>query len=243
MHRHFRGDADKREPRDALGRPRRGLQRDERAHAVADEACALRAGRRSSAPASNPRARRCRRAPALPSRRGPADRRRAHRGRAPETRGSGSPRRCDPCRRRAGRWRAAVRRSGRRRRRSPEPAFRPTISRMSAPLRGAERLFEIGDDVLRPFEPHRQPHHVLADPGLGELLGAHLAMRGAGGMDDQRLGVADIGEMARKPQRLDEARPRRPSALDAEGDDRAGAARQQPLRQLVVGMARRARDD
>ena len=38
----------------------------------------------------------------------------------------------------------------------------------------------------------------------------HLLVRGAGGMDHQRLGVADIGEMAREPQRLDEfaRRPR-----------------------------------
>ena len=52
----------------------------------------------------------------------------------------------------------------------------------------------------------------------------------------QRLGVADIGQMAHHPQELDEFLARRTAALDAERDDRPRAARQQPLRKLMVGM-------
>ncbi len=55
---------------------------------------------------------------------------------------------------------------------------------------------EIVDDVVGGFDADRQPHQFLADAGGLELRGVHLLMRGAGGVDHQRLGVADIGEMA-----------------------------------------------
>ena len=59
------------------------------------------------------------------------------------------------------------------------------------------------------LEPDRKPDHVLADARGRELRGVHLLMRRARGMDDQRLGIADIGEMRDEPQRFDEFAARR----------------------------------
>ena len=61
-------------------------------------------------------------------------------------------------------------------------------------------------------------------------------MRGRGGMDDQRLGVADVGEMREQLQPLDEAPAGLAAALDVEAEDRAGALGQQLLGQRMIGM-------
>src|SRR5271156_1657280 len=61
-------------------------------------------------------------------------------------------------------------------------------------LRGPERLRQVFENVVGLPQPHREPDHVLADPRGGELLGAQLLVRGAGGMDHQGLGIADVGE-------------------------------------------------
>src|SRR3569832_2611240 len=71
-------------------------------------------------------------------------------------------------------------------------------------LRDAQRLREIVDDVACRLDANRAPHQLLADAGGLELLGIHLLLRGRGGMDHQRLGVAGIGEMADHAQRFDE---------------------------------------
>src|ERR1700688_4013256 len=71
-------------------------------------------------------------------------------------------------------------------------------------LRNTERLAEIVDDVGGGFDADRQSHQFLADAGGLELGGIHLLMGGRGGMNDQRLGVADIGQMADYPERLGE---------------------------------------
>src|SRR5690242_20093326 len=75
------------------------------------------------------------------------------------------------------------------------------------PLRGAQRRSEIVGDVACSFNADREPHQLLADAGGIELLGVHLLMRSAGRVDHQRLGVADIGEMADHLQGLDELAP------------------------------------
>ena len=93
---------------------------------------------------------------------------------------------------------------------------------LSGFLRSTQGLRQVGGDVAGGFEANGEAHHVFADAGRGELLRIHLLMRGAGRVDDERLGVANIGEVAGKLQRLDEFAPRRPAALDAKADDRAG---------------------
>ena len=60
-------------------------------------------------------------------------------------------------------------------------------------------------------------------------------------MDDQRPGIADIGEMGDDLQAFDEGDPGLVAALDAEGEDRTGALRAEPLLGGVVGMVGKAR--
>jgi hypothetical protein len=67
---------------------------------------------------------------------------------------------------------------------------------VTAALRGAQRLAEIVDQVAGILEPDREPDHApRRRPPRLERRGIHLLMRGAGRMDHQRLGVADIGEV------------------------------------------------
>src|SRR5262249_11556327 len=98
-------------------------------------------------------------------------------------------------------------------RRSSIPLLRRPRQRF---LGRAQRLAEIGQDVLGILETDREADHVLADAGCLELLGAHLLMGGAGGVDDQGLGVAHIGEVRDELQRIDEALAGGAAAFDAE---------------------------
>src|SRR5258708_34896558 len=59
-------------------------------------------------------------------------------------------------------------------------------------------------------------------------------MRGAGGMNDQALGVAHVGEVPPQRQTLDEALACSSVALEIEREDRASAAWHVLLRQRVV---------
>ena len=67
-----------------------------------------------------------------------------------------------------------------------------------------QRLIQVGDDVGRVLDADREAHHIRAGARLRLLLVGKLAMRGRGRMDDQRAGVADIGEMG---EQLDARRP------------------------------------
>ena len=73
------------------------------------------------------------------------------------------------------------------------------------------------------------------DPGCDLLLVRQLLVGRAGRVDDQRLGIADVGQVRDQPQLLDEPRAGLPAALDAKGEDRAGATRQVPRRQIAIG--------
>ena len=57
-------------------------------------------------------------------------------------------------------------------------------------------------------------------------------------MDDERLRVADVGEVRKNAQRLDEAAALVTRAADREAEHRAAASRQERLRQHMVGMLR-----
>ena len=63
-------------------------------------------------------------------------------------------------------------------------------------------------------------------PG-GELLrGVELAVRGRGGMNDERLRIADVREVRQDFHGLDEAHARRGAATHAKGKDSARAVGQ-----------------
>ena len=83
---------------------------------------------------------------------------------------------------------------------------------------GFDRLVEIGDDVADVLDAHREPHHFRRHAGGGLLLRRQLLVRGRGGVDHQRLGVADVRQQAEQLQRVDELLARLVAALDAERD-------------------------
>ena len=58
------------------------------------------------------------------------------------------------------------------------------------------------------------------------------------GMDDQGLGVSDIGKVGKELQSLDELRAGFAAPLEFETEDCAWPLRQEAFRELVVGMGR-----
>ena len=57
-------------------------------------------------------------------------------------------------------------------------------------LEPVEGLFEVGDDVLRVFDADGEPHEVLPDSESPAARRRELAVRGGGGMDGERVDVA-----------------------------------------------------
>ena len=112
--------------------------------------------------------------------------------------------RAGPSRGRRGRCRP--RRGGAARAWVSGPAARPAVTRRrrrarprrarSAAGRGRQRLVEVGDEVVDVLEADRQPDEVVGHAGPILVLGAQLRVGRPGRVDDQRLGVADVGQQA-----------------------------------------------
>ena len=75
----------------------------------------------------------------------------------------------------------------------------------------------------RVLQADRETHHVGAGAGGLALLVGELAMGGGGGVDDQAADVADVGQVREQLDAGDELHARLVAALQAEGEDRAGA--------------------
>src|SRR5690349_13134695 len=81
--------------------------------------------------------------------------------------------------------------------------------------RFGQSLLQVGDDVLHRFDAYRQADHVGAGAGCDPLLVAELAMGRRGGVDDQALGVADVGEVREQIDAVDQLHAGLVTALDA----------------------------
>src|SRR5437899_6860980 len=103
------------------------------------------------------------------------------------------------------------------------PRSRPAAPRSA--LRGAQPARQILDQVVGVLEPDRKADRARGDPRLGERRVAHAEMRRARRMDHERLGVADVGEVRKNPEGLDETPARRAIALEAEAENGTAAAR------------------
>src|SRR5471032_616996 len=86
--------------------------------------------------------------------------------------------------------------------------------------RFCQSLLQIGDDVVSLFEAYRQANYVGARTGPDPLLLGELAVRRRGGMDDQALGVADVGHVAEQLDRVDDLHANVVAALHAEREHR-----------------------
>lgn len=60
---------------------------------------------------------------------------------------------------------------------------------------------------------------VGLDAGLRKLLGVHLGVGRAGGVDDEGLGVGDVGQLGEELQLVDKRPGFLRAALDFKGED------------------------
>jgi len=95
-------------------------------------------------------------------------------------------------------------------------------------------LIEVGEDVVDVFDADAEANHFRGHAGFLLLGRAHLPMRGGGGMASERFGVAEIDEAFEELEGVVEFFGSFKSALDAEGENRAGATVEIFLGELVV---------
>src|ERR1051326_1536831 len=100
-------------------------------------------------------------------------------------------------------------------------------------LRRRERLVEVVDDVFGVLDADAEADHLGPHARLRLLVGGHLPVGGRRGMARERLRVAHVDEPRDQPERVVELLARLEAALHAEGQERARAAAEIFLRQLV----------
>jgi hypothetical protein len=71
-----------------------------------------------------------------------------------------------------------------------------------------EGLLQIPGQIVGRLGADRQPHRPWPDARGEEFVVAELAVRRAGGVDDQALGIADVRQMGPERQAGDELRGR-----------------------------------
>lgn len=79
-----------------------------------------------------------------------------------------------------------------------------------------EGLLEVGDDVVDVLSADRDADEVLGNARADALLVGQLLVRRRPGVDGERLGVADVGEVGDDLETVDDLAAGRPTALDAE---------------------------
>src|SRR5471030_3038354 len=85
-------------------------------------------------------------------------------------------------------------------------------------LRSRDGLIEIPNDVVHILNSNRDSDEVLAHAG-GQLLRiVQLLVGGGGRVNDQALGVTEVGQVREDLHGVDQFAPRLRSALDAERD-------------------------
>ena len=99
-----------------------------------------------------------------------------------------------------------------------------------------EGLIEVPEDIVDVFDANAQTDEIRADTRGSLLLIRKLAVRGAGRMNGQRLGIAQVSDVTDEFQAIDEFRPGLATAFNAEAQHRAGALWQRTQR---VGLSRR----
>src|SRR6187551_239968 len=83
-------------------------------------------------------------------------------------------------------------------------------------LRLRERVVEVPQDVVEGFEADGEPDHLGQNARCALLVLVELPVRRRCRMDDQRFGVADVGEVRKELHRFDAAYACRGAPLDAE---------------------------
>jgi hypothetical protein len=99
-----------------------------------------------------------------------------------------------------------------------------------------QRAAQIFEQIVGVLQSDRKANRPFGDAGFLEVVRRHPEMRRRGRMDDERLGVADIGEMGKELERLDEASSLFARRFEIETEYGTRAARQQALRKRMIGM-------
>src|SRR5215831_3132763 len=81
-----------------------------------------------------------------------------------------------------------------------------------------QRRRQVGRNIVRVFEPDREPHQAVADAKLGTCLRRQALMRRGGWMGDEAFGVAKIVGNAQEIQSVEESECARFAAGHLEGD-------------------------
>lgn len=107
--------------------------------------------------------------------------------------------------------------------------------------RDGQSLLQVVDDVLGILDPHADANVLRRHARAGLFAFGQLLVGRAGGVNDQRFRIADIGQVRTQLARIDELLARFQSALDAEAQDRALAIGQILLSVGVVGAGFQSR--
>ena len=82
-------------------------------------------------------------------------------------------------------------------------------------------MFDVGDNVFFIFDAYAHANEVGADAGGEKFIVVHLAMGGAGRVEDTGAGIGDVGNDGGEFQTVHEFCSGFPSAFNAEGNDAA----------------------
>jgi len=96
-------------------------------------------------------------------------------------------------------------------------------------------LIQIRDQIVRALCPDADTYDVCACACGLLLLRRQLAVRGRGGVDDQRACIAEVGDVAKDLQRVDQLDAGIIAAFDREGEQAAGAVGADSFAALVIG--------
>ena len=99
-------------------------------------------------------------------------------------------------------------------------------------------MIQIPQNIFNIFQSNAQTDEIRADTG-GELFGfGELRVGGAGGVDRHGLYIAQVGNMAKELQVINEPCACFPSAVDAEAEHGAGSFGEIFFGFFVIGMIR-----
>src|SRR5580698_470709 len=117
----------------------------------------------------------------------------------------------------------------------PAPALR-CWHRSPSPAH-LQRLIDVPEDIIERFQSDRQPYHFRCNTGGALLFFVELAMRRRRWMNNQCLGIADIGQMRQELDRLDKSHAGRGASFDAKSKDASRTSWEVALRQCLVAIA------
>src|SRR5436309_14330169 len=80
-------------------------------------------------------------------------------------------------------------------------------------------LIQIGDQIVNRLHTNRQAYKVRRDTSSKLLIGRQLGMRGAGGMDNQRFRITNIGQVREEFNMANQLLTSLQTTFDAEAEN------------------------